>query len=87
MANFKERWQDIQTDAVDTLFRDLDDTLRFYTMLAKHPNWKPEALRTTNYLERINRKLRRVFREAGAYHSPEGLGAAVERVLLLLLIL
>jgi transposase-like protein len=87
LADFQEMWGETQPGAVDTLFRDQDDTLRFYTYLEANPNWKPEALRTTSYLERINRKLRRVFREAGAYHSPEGFNAAVERVLRPLLVL
>lgn len=87
LADFKEMWQEEQPDAVETLFRDQDDTLRFHSFLKANPSWKPEALRTTSYLERINRKLRRVFREAGAYHSPTGLSAAVERVLLPLLVL
>jgi transposase-like protein len=87
LADFKEMWGESQSGAVDTLFRDQDDTLRFYTFLEANPNWKAEALRTTSCLERINRKLRRVFREAGAYHSPEGLNAAVERVLRPLLVL
>lgn len=81
LADFVSRWEDEQPQAVATLLRDLEDTLRFYAFLERNPLWKPEALRTTSRLERLNRKLRRVFRVAGAYHSMAGLEAAVLRVL------
>lgn len=81
LADLVDRWEEDQPQAVATLLRDLEDTLRFYSFLDKNPLWKPEALRTTSRLERLNRKLRRVFRTAGAYHSLEGLEAAVLRVL------
>jgi transposase-like protein len=81
MADFADRWEAEQPQAVATLLRDQEDTLRFYDMLESNLHWKPEALRTTSLLERLNRKLRRVFRAAGAYHSLAGLEAAVLRVL------
>ena len=87
LADFVFRWREEQPKAVATLQRDLDDTLRFYSFLDSNPSWKPEALRTTSRLERLNRKLRRVFRAAGAYHSPGGLEAAILRVLAPMVIL
>jgi transposase-like protein len=64
-------WEEEQPDAVETLFRDQGNTWRFHTFLKANLTWKPDVLRTTSCLERINRKLRWVFREAGAYHSPD----------------
>jgi transposase-like protein len=81
LADFVGRWEEEQPQAVATLLRDLEDTLRFYSFLKRNPLWKRETLRTTSRLERLNRKLRRVFRAAGAYHSLAGLEAAVLRVL------
>jgi hypothetical protein len=81
LADFADRWDAEQPQAVATLLRDREDTLRFYILLERNPLWKREALRTTSRLERLNRKLRRVFRAAGAYHSLAGLEAAVLRVL------
>jgi hypothetical protein len=81
LADFVDHWKEEQPQAVATLLRDLEDTLRFYSFLKSNPRWKREALRTTSRLERLNRKLRRVFRLAGAYHSRAGLEAAVLRVL------
>lgn len=86
LAVFKEQWQDSQPEAVAVLHRDLEDTLRFYAFLRRNPDWRAESLRTTSALERINRKLRRPFRTAGAYHSPQGLLSSVARVLSPLLI-
>ena len=80
-ADVTHRWKEEQPQAVATLRRDLDDTWRFYSFLERNPTWKAEALRTTSRLERLNRKLRRVFRAAGAYQSRSGLEAAVLRVL------
>lgn len=81
LAGFVDRWEEEQPQAAATLLRDLEATLQFYSFLERNPLWKPEALRTTSRLERLNRKLRRVFRAAGAYHSQAGLEAAVLRVL------
>jgi transposase-like protein len=81
LAAFRDRWRDTQPEAAQVLSRDLQDTLCFYTFLRTHPDWRPECLRTTSALERLNRKLRRPFRAACAYHSGEGLLAAASRVL------
>jgi putative transposase len=78
---FRERWFDQQPAAVLTLERNLDDTLAFFDLLQRFPAWRPQSLRTTSLLERVNRKLRRLFRSAAAYHSDLGLLAATTRVL------
>jgi len=75
------QWQDTQTAFVDTLKRDWHETIAFFRVLARYPDWPRTSLRTTSLLERINRILRRLFRSAGAYHSRAGLLATVARVL------
>jgi transposase-like protein len=80
--DFRSRWFASQPAAVLTLERDLDDTLRFFDLLQRFPDWRPQAVRTTSLLERVNRRLRRLFRSASAYHSDQGLLAATARVLL-----
>lgn len=87
LVNFEERWKETQPEAVATLLRDQDDTLRFYSMLEQERSWKPTAIRTTSSLERINRSLRKHFRTAGAFHSDGGLAAVTQRVLIKKLIL
>lgn len=78
---FCEQWQATQPEMVATLKRDWKDSIAFYRVLARFPNWKRSTLRTTSLLERVNRILRRLFRAAGAYHSTSGLLATVARVL------
>ena len=78
---FCQQWQDTQTDLVATLQRDWHESIAFYRILVHFPKWSPKTLRTTSLLERVNRMLRRLFRSAGAYHSPSGLLATVVRVL------
>jgi len=78
---FSQHCQDTQTELVATLQRDWHESIAFYRILEHFPNWSPKTLRTTSLLERVNRMLRRLFRSAGAYHSPSGLLAAVVRVL------
>ena len=87
LAEFEHRWRDEQPEAVNTLLRDQEDTLRFHDYLEKNPNWQPRSLRTTSTLEGVNRPLRKQFRAAGAHHSSAGLEAAAARVLNPLLIL
>jgi transposase-like protein len=79
---FCQQWQALQPDLVATLCRDWPQSIAFFRVLARFPAWPRRYLRTTSLLERINRMLRRLFRPAGAYHSPSGLLAAVARVLL-----
>lgn len=78
---FCQQWHDTQTELVATLQRDWSESVAFYRVLEHFPKWSPKTLRTTSLLERVNRMLRRLFRSAGAYHSPSGLLATVVRVL------
>ena len=66
-----------QPAAVATLRRDFRSTLTYYLMLAQHPSWKPQRLRTTSHLERFNRSLRQHARAAAAYHSDAGILAMI----------
>lgn len=76
-----DQLNDTQPDFVATLFRDWDDTVAFYKVLDRFPQWRRTALRTTSLLERVNRMLRHLFRPAGAFHSLAGLLAVIARVL------
>lgn len=76
-----EQFQDIQAKFVQTLQRDWDETIAFFRVLKRFPDWRRTALRTTSLLERVNRMLRRLFRPKGAFHSIIGLLACVTRVL------
>jgi transposase-like protein len=78
---FCQQWQATQTELVATLQRDWHESIAFYRVLEHFPKWPPKTLRSTSLLERVNRMLRRLFRSAGAYHSPSGLLATVVRVL------
>lgn len=76
-----ETWQDTQSKFVETLQRDWHETVAFFRVLKRFPDWQRTALRTTSLLERIHRMLRRFFRLAGAFHSLSGLLACIARVL------
>ena len=72
---------DSQPKLVSTLLQDWQANFAFLRVLAHFPEWPRRFLRTTSLLERVNRSIRRLFRAAGAFHSPSGLLAAVSRVL------
>jgi len=76
-----QQFQHSQSQFVETLRRDWDDTIAFFRVLKQFPDWRRTALRTTSLLERVNRMLRRLFRPKGAFHSTYGLLACVNRVL------
>jgi len=76
-----QRFADTQPDFVATLQRDWSQTIAFFQVLKRFPQWRRSALRTTSLLERLNRMLRRLFRPAGAFHSRCGLLTRVLRVL------
>lgn len=75
------QFQTTQPKFVDTLQRDWQDTIAFFKVLKRFPDWQRTALRTTSLLERVNRMLRRLFRPKGAFHSVHGLLACINRVL------
>lgn len=79
--DFCQVWQAAQPKFVATLQRDWEQSIAFFQVLARFPNWQLTALRTTSLLERLNRSLRRLFRAATLFHSCTGLSAAVARVL------
>jgi hypothetical protein len=62
-----------QPKAVAALRADFRTTVAFYALERQHPAWHRHFLRTTNRLERFNRKLRKHCRAAGAYHSDVGI--------------
>jgi putative transposase len=78
---FSRAWQPTQPALVATLRRDWHETIAFFKVLIRFPDWRRTALRTTSLLERLNRMLRRLFRPKGAFHSLQGLLATVARVL------
>lgn len=78
---FVRQWQAQQPELVATLRRDWAETVAFFRVLTRFPHWSRQFLRTTSLLERVNRMIRRLFRAAGAFHSPIGLLAAAARVL------
>lgn len=67
-------FRDSQPDAVATLRRDFRQTVAFYHLPSSYDR---RFLRTTSHLERFNRNLRTQFRKANAFHSEQGLRAAV----------
>jgi len=73
-------WHDTQPQLVDTLQRDWPETVAFFHVLTRFPDWQRTSLRTTSLLERVNRMLRRFFRLARSFHSLSGLRACVARV-------
>lgn len=76
-----QQFQITQSKFVDTLQRDWHETIAFFRVLRRFPDWKRTALQTTSLLERVNRMLRRLFRPKGAFHSVSGILATVARVL------
>jgi putative transposase len=75
------QYRDTQAKFVATLQRDWHETIAFFRVLKRFPQWRRSALRSTSLLERVNRMLRRLFRPAGAFHSLTGLLASIARVL------
>lgn len=71
------QFQHSQPKFVETLQRDWQDTIAFFKVLKRFPDWQRTALRTTSLLERVNRMLRRLFRPKGAFHSLHGLLASI----------
>jgi mutator family transposase len=75
------QYRNSQTKFVETLERTWQETVAFFRVLKRFPQWRRTALRATSLLERVNRMLRRLFRPAGAFHSMTGLLATIARVL------
>lgn len=71
------QYRHAQPAAVATLRRDFRSTVTYYQLAAQHPTWPRPCLRTTSYLERLNRRFRRRIRAANAYHSDTGVLAMI----------
>lgn len=71
------RYRNTQPAAVHCLRTDFRATIAYFTVLQRHPDWDRRFLRTTSWLERFNRYLRRRVRAASAYHSDGGLCAMI----------
>jgi transposase-like protein len=66
------QYRQTQPQAVATLRRDFRSTLTYYQLERQHPTWPRACLRTTSYLERLNRRFRQRIRSANAFHSDAG---------------
>jgi transposase-like protein len=80
--DFCRQWTTTQSKLVATLLRDWHETVAFFRLRLRFPDWPLVRLRTTSLLERVNRMLRRLFRAAAAFHSDTGALAAAARILL-----
>lgn len=80
--DFCRQWATTQPKLVATLLRDWHETVAFFRLRLRFPDWPLVRLRTTSLLERVNRMLRRLFRAAAAFHSDTGALAAAARILL-----
>jgi transposase-like protein len=73
---FCESWKQKQSKAIQTLIRDFDDTLTFYSIqeqaARRGEQWPAHLLRTTSPLERSFREFRRRYRNAVLFHSVLG---------------
>ena len=78
-AAFCKLWHIRQTKAIQTLARDFEDTLTFYTLqeqaALRGEDWPARLLRTTSPLERMFREFRQRYRQAVLFHSVTGLHA------------
>ena len=71
------RYRTTQPAAVRCLRTDFRATIAYFAVLQRHPDWNRRFLRTTSWLERFNRYLRRRVRAAAAYHSDAGLRSMI----------
>jgi transposase-like protein len=81
---FLATWSGREPDAVAALDRLFPKTLAYLDALAhareRQEAWQPRCLRATSILERLNRAIRQKARQAGAFHSDQGLAAALALV-------
>jgi transposase-like protein len=82
---FRTTWQDREPEAVACLERSFGSTLGYLDALAwareRGERWQVRCLRATSLLERLNRAIRQKARQAGAFHSEQGLAAAFALVI------
>lgn len=79
--DFSRLWRDSQPELVATVCRDWPESIAFFHVHLRFPAWPLTALRTTSLFERLNRRIRRFIRAAGAFHSASGLSAILARIL------
>lgn len=83
-AAFCRQWEATQAKAVETLKRDLEETLAFYAVQEKAAeqgeDWPARLLRTTSPLERMFREFRRRYRNALLFHSAAGAEAVTSQI-------
>jgi transposase-like protein len=81
---FCQQWRAQQPRAIETLTRDFDETLAFYSVqqraAERNENWPAHLLRTTSPLERSFREFRRRYRNAVLFHSELGALAVTAQV-------
>lgn len=73
---FCQQWRTLQPKAIETLSRDFDETLAFYTVQEqaadRGQDWPAHLLRTISPLERSFREFRRRYRNAVLFYSDQG---------------
>jgi transposase-like protein len=81
---FRQQWTVSQPKAVETLGRDFEETLTFYTVqqqaAERGERWPAHLLRTTSQLERSFREFRGRYRRAVLFHSEAGAQAVTALV-------
>jgi hypothetical protein len=73
LALWSSRWGDLAPESVATFGRDFDATLAYYQLEGIALQW----VRSTSLLERVNRQLRRKFRQALSFGSLQGAEVAL----------
>ena len=73
LVAFADTWRGRTPKTVATLERDFEQTIAYYAL----EGVARELVRTTSLLERINRELRRKFRQVCCFGSPKGAEVAI----------
>ena len=73
LTAFAEQWRARTPKTVATLERDFEQTIVYYAL----EGVARELIRTTSLLERMNRELRRKFRQVCCFGSPTGAEVAI----------
>jgi putative transposase len=85
LAQFRTKWAGREPKAVATMERDFDQTLAYLKVAEKArrrgQEWRPECLRTTSPLERVQRQFRQKARQVTIFHSDRGVDAAIQLVI------
>lgn len=73
LATWSTRWSEVAPKSVATFQRDFDATIAYYQIEGVAREW----VRSTSLLERVNRQLRRKFRQALSFGSSVGADVAL----------